>query len=263
MMGRAAYQEPWLLLSRRSAALRRSRRRSPSADAAADALDALYRARLAEGARLHSITRHMLGLFQAVPGARAFRRHLATEAVKPGACAAGSGRGAGAGAWTGRPKAPHSSSGLISLASRPRPRRRLGDPACSASRSAIWPCLPSPSSSAASSPASSRAFSASAAARSSCLSLRGFPRAGGARRGAHAALRRHLARDHRSDDAALFPGAPTLGQFAAGGHEALGAAGHHRHSRGRGRRRLRAGMGFPAGLRRLRLRRRHSRSFSA
>jgi len=35
--------------------------------------------------RLHSITRHVLGLFRAVPGARAFRRHLATEAVKPGA----------------------------------------------------------------------------------------------------------------------------------------------------------------------------------
>jgi len=26
-----------------------------------------------------------LGLFHAVPGARAFRRHLATDAVKPGA----------------------------------------------------------------------------------------------------------------------------------------------------------------------------------
>jgi tRNA-dihydrouridine synthase A len=29
-----------------------------------------------------------LGLFHAVPGARAFRRHLATEAVKPDATAA-------------------------------------------------------------------------------------------------------------------------------------------------------------------------------
>ena len=38
--------------------------------------------------RLHAITRHVLGLFRAVPGARAFRRHLATEAVKPGAGAA-------------------------------------------------------------------------------------------------------------------------------------------------------------------------------
>jgi tRNA-dihydrouridine synthase A len=31
------------------------------------------------------MTRHILGLFRAVPGARAFRRHLSTYAVKPGA----------------------------------------------------------------------------------------------------------------------------------------------------------------------------------
>jgi tRNA-dihydrouridine synthase A len=31
------------------------------------------------------MTRHILGLFQGVPGARAFRRHVATQAVKPGA----------------------------------------------------------------------------------------------------------------------------------------------------------------------------------
>jgi tRNA-dihydrouridine synthase A len=29
--------------------------------------------------------RHMLGLFTGVPGARAFRRHLANAAVRPGA----------------------------------------------------------------------------------------------------------------------------------------------------------------------------------
>jgi tRNA-dihydrouridine synthase A len=40
---------------------------------------------LARGTRLHSITRHMLGLFHGMPGARAYRRHLATEAVKSGA----------------------------------------------------------------------------------------------------------------------------------------------------------------------------------
>lgn len=40
---------------------------------------------LARGARLSDITRHMLGLFAGLPGARAFRRHLATEAVKRGA----------------------------------------------------------------------------------------------------------------------------------------------------------------------------------
>jgi tRNA-dihydrouridine synthase A len=42
---------------------------------------------LGRGTRLHAITRHMLGLFHAVPGARAYRRHLATEGVKPGAAA--------------------------------------------------------------------------------------------------------------------------------------------------------------------------------
>ena len=40
---------------------------------------------LAQGARLHSITRHFVGAFHGVPGARAFRRHLAENGVKPGA----------------------------------------------------------------------------------------------------------------------------------------------------------------------------------
>jgi tRNA-dihydrouridine synthase A len=40
---------------------------------------------LARGVRLHAITRHVLGLFRGVPGARAFRRHLATEGVKASA----------------------------------------------------------------------------------------------------------------------------------------------------------------------------------
>jgi tRNA-dihydrouridine synthase A len=31
------------------------------------------------------MTRHVLGLFPGRPGARTYRRHLATEAVKPGA----------------------------------------------------------------------------------------------------------------------------------------------------------------------------------
>jgi tRNA-dihydrouridine synthase A len=40
---------------------------------------------LAQGTRLHSITRHFVGAFHGVPGARAFRRHLAEKGVKPGA----------------------------------------------------------------------------------------------------------------------------------------------------------------------------------
>ncbi len=52
---------------------------------AAEALVPYIARELARGTRLHAITRHVLGLFRGVPGARAFRRHLATEGVKPGA----------------------------------------------------------------------------------------------------------------------------------------------------------------------------------
>ncbi len=87
MMGRAAYQEPWRLLAVDPAIYGEP---APFATAkeAALALIPYIERELANGVRLHSITRHMLGLFRAVPGARAFRRHLATEAVKPGAGAA-------------------------------------------------------------------------------------------------------------------------------------------------------------------------------
>jgi tRNA-dihydrouridine synthase A len=53
--------------------------------AAAMALIPYIERELARGVRLHAITRHVLGLFRGVPGARAFRRHLATQAVKASA----------------------------------------------------------------------------------------------------------------------------------------------------------------------------------
>ena len=40
---------------------------------------------LAHGTRLHSMTRHFVGAFHGVPGARAFRRHLAENGVRSGA----------------------------------------------------------------------------------------------------------------------------------------------------------------------------------
>jgi tRNA-dihydrouridine synthase A len=40
---------------------------------------------LAEGHRLHAVTRHMLGLFTGRPGARAWRRHLSEHATRDGA----------------------------------------------------------------------------------------------------------------------------------------------------------------------------------
>jgi tRNA-dihydrouridine synthase A len=84
MMGRAAYQEPWRLL-RVDPLLFGAPAPFATAKEAALALMPYIARECARGTRLHSITRHLHGLFHAVPGARAFRRHLATEAVKPGA----------------------------------------------------------------------------------------------------------------------------------------------------------------------------------
>jgi tRNA-dihydrouridine synthase A len=86
MMGRAAYQEPWRLLAVDPALFGEGASfRSPKA--AAEALIPYIERELARGTRLSAIARHVLGLFRGVPGARAFRRHLATESVKPDATA--------------------------------------------------------------------------------------------------------------------------------------------------------------------------------
>ncbi len=82
MMGRAAYQDPWRLLAV-DPLLFGEDAPSRSCRNAAEALVPYIARELERGVRLHAITRHMLGLFNGVPGARAFRRHLATEAVKP------------------------------------------------------------------------------------------------------------------------------------------------------------------------------------
>jgi len=84
MLGRAAYQDPGLLLDvdprvfgapATFASLRE----------AAEAFIPYIERELARGARLPAMTRHVLGLFRGMPGARGFRRHLSTEAFKPGA----------------------------------------------------------------------------------------------------------------------------------------------------------------------------------
>jgi tRNA-dihydrouridine synthase A len=84
MMGRAAYQEPWRLLAV-DPTLFGAAAPFTSPKVAAEALIPYLERELLRGTRLHAVTRHILGLFRGVPGARAFRRHLATEAVKPGA----------------------------------------------------------------------------------------------------------------------------------------------------------------------------------
>jgi tRNA-dihydrouridine synthase A len=84
MMGRAAYQEPWRLLAA-DPELFDAPQPFATVKAVAEALVPYIERELARGTRLHAITRHVLGLFRGMPGARAFRRHLATEGVKAGA----------------------------------------------------------------------------------------------------------------------------------------------------------------------------------
>jgi tRNA-dihydrouridine synthase A len=84
MLGRAAYQEPWRLLSVDPEIFGEPAPFAAIKDVFA-AMMPYIEGELAKGTRLHSIVRHFLGAFHAVPGARAFRRHLAENGVKPGA----------------------------------------------------------------------------------------------------------------------------------------------------------------------------------
>jgi tRNA-dihydrouridine synthase A len=81
MVGRAAYQNPEMLLEVDSRLFGQA---APQADAfaAVEAYEPYIAAQLAKGARLHDMTRHMLGMFAGRPGARLYRRRLATEAVQ-------------------------------------------------------------------------------------------------------------------------------------------------------------------------------------
>ena len=82
MMGRAAYQQPWRLLTV-DLSVFGDAPPFTSLHAAAAALIPYIERELADGVRLHAITRHLHGLFQGVPGARAFRRQLAGAAASP------------------------------------------------------------------------------------------------------------------------------------------------------------------------------------
>jgi len=82
MIGRAAYQEPWRLLAVDPIFFGEEPRFASPRDAAMALIPYIER-ELEQGARLHSITRHLHGLFRGVPGARAYRRHLAGAAASP------------------------------------------------------------------------------------------------------------------------------------------------------------------------------------
>jgi tRNA-dihydrouridine synthase A len=84
MLGRAAYHDPGLL-----GAVDRRIFGDATVDVDAEAAVARYRPyvarQLAAGVRLAVLVRPMLGLFQGAPGARAWRRILTVEGVRPGA----------------------------------------------------------------------------------------------------------------------------------------------------------------------------------
>jgi tRNA-dihydrouridine synthase A len=84
MLGRAAYQEPWRLLRVDPDLFGEAAPHATMKDVL-EAMMPYIESELAQGTRLHSITRHFVGAFHGVPGARAFRRHLAENGVRPGA----------------------------------------------------------------------------------------------------------------------------------------------------------------------------------
>lgn len=84
MLGRAAYHDPWRLLSVDAELFGESAPHTAMKQVF-EAMVPYIERELARGTRLHSITRHFVGAFHGVPGARAFRRHLAENGVKPGA----------------------------------------------------------------------------------------------------------------------------------------------------------------------------------
>lgn len=84
MLGRAAYQNPELLLGVDPLVFGEAAPHA-SARAAVESLFPEIEAHLAAGGRLSNYARHMLGLFPGRPGARAYRRLLSVEAPRENA----------------------------------------------------------------------------------------------------------------------------------------------------------------------------------
>jgi tRNA-dihydrouridine synthase A len=84
MMGREAYQNPWLL-AQVDRELFGMDNPALSRDDIQVALLEYVEQQLTRGVHLNHITRHILGLYQGVPGARKFRRHISENAYKKNA----------------------------------------------------------------------------------------------------------------------------------------------------------------------------------
>ncbi len=84
MIGRAAFEDPYIL-AEADQRLFSDAHAMPSRHDIARAMLPYIEHALTKGARLNYITRHMLGLFHARPGARAWRRYLSENAHQWGA----------------------------------------------------------------------------------------------------------------------------------------------------------------------------------
>lgn len=83
MIGRAAYHEPWNILGAADGLWGDVPPFADPADVAV-AMRPMVVEHIAQGGRLHQFTRHMLGLFHGLPGARAWKRTLSEGASKGG-----------------------------------------------------------------------------------------------------------------------------------------------------------------------------------
>lgn len=85
MLGRAAYHDPMMLVPVDREFFGEATARATSLPAIMRAMADYAESQLAEGVRLNQITRHMLGLANGRPGARAFRQILSVDAARRGA----------------------------------------------------------------------------------------------------------------------------------------------------------------------------------
>jgi tRNA-dihydrouridine synthase A len=84
MIGREAYQNPYCLAAWQQS-LYGAVELVPSREEVVLRLVPYVERELAEGTPLKGITRHLMGLFNGLSGARAWRRHLSEAAHRPGA----------------------------------------------------------------------------------------------------------------------------------------------------------------------------------
>jgi tRNA-dihydrouridine synthase A len=82
MLGRAAYQNPWLLSEVDARLFEANATVGSTREQVIETMLPYIEKQLSEGARLHHVTRHMLGLYQGQYGGRQYRRHLSERAYK-------------------------------------------------------------------------------------------------------------------------------------------------------------------------------------